>query len=287
MTGTYERIATILEDSYATLATRNDCPITTATFLEVLVDFFATLIMSNSMSLVLPTCYILTTAGEKAESFFVPLLVMQKEMVAKESALALQERPLRRGMTLVNYVHALKNRPLRNGNAKTLHYSSTADVDALRCVNIALQNMSDENDLAILRICSARELRWASDITQCLDTNVDVISKSHRQFDFALALRGYALGECFALNNSNTEFHAWIRLLSEAGAEYSVSPLPWYMDGLLTVGFRICVQGQQQSSLYELFSMLYWIMISTLAQTLEFSKCIWCSAIPLKMTMRI
>ena len=224
MTATCERIATILEASFETLARRNTCPITAATFLEILVDFFAIIAMSNSMSLVCHTCTLLTTAGEKIESFSVLLFAMRQGIIVKTSAFALQERPLRRGMTLVNYVHALKDRPWRNGCAETLHYLSEADVDALRCVNTALQNMSDENDLAVLRLCSARELRWASDITQCLDTNVGTISRSHRQSDYALALQGYALGERHASDEIDTEFQAWIRLLSEAGAENSVSP---------------------------------------------------------------
>ena len=224
MTGTCERICTILEDSFETLATRNDCPITTATFLDILVDVFATIAMSNSRSLVCHTCNILITAGEKTESFSVLLFAMQQENILKDSVFALQERPLRRGMTLVNYVHALKSRPWRNGCAKTVHYLSEVDVDALRCVNIALQNMSDENDLAVLRFCSARELRWASDITQCLDNNVGTTSRSHRQSDYALALQGYALGERYAFDDTDTEIQAWICLLSEAGAEHSVSP---------------------------------------------------------------
>ena len=249
MIGTCEKIATILEDSFETLARRNDCPITTALFLDILVDLFAILIMSNSMSLVCRTCYILTTAGERAESFFVPLLAMQQEIIAKDSAFTLRERPLRRGMTLTNYVHALNDRPWRNGSAKTLRYLSKADVDALRCVNIALQNMSDENDLAVLRFCSARELRWASDITQCLDENVDTISRSHRQSDYKLALQGYALGERYAFDATDTEVQAWIRLLPEAGSENSVSPSICCMDDPLIAGSRICVLGQQQYSL--------------------------------------
>ena len=127
-------------------------------------------------------------------------------------------------MTLANYTDALKSRPQRNGSSESIRQFSKADTDAIQIVNVALQNMSDENDLAVLRFCSARELRWASDITQCSDTTVGTASTNHRQFDFALALQGYALGERYALGATDTEVQAWIRLVSEAGAEYSVSP---------------------------------------------------------------
>ena len=147
---------------------------------------------------------------------------MGPEDVAESPALA---RPLRRCKTLANYVHALKNRPQRNGSPAELRNLSKSDIDAIQIVNMALQNMSDETDLTILRLCSARELRWASDITQCPDMSLTSDSSNHRQFDFALALHGFALGERYASDSSKADIRAWIRLLSEAGAEQSVSTL--------------------------------------------------------------
>ena len=47
MTGTYEAIPPILENSFETFA-HNSCPITAAAFLDILVDLSATLILSNS-----------------------------------------------------------------------------------------------------------------------------------------------------------------------------------------------------------------------------------------------
>lgn len=173
---------------------------------------------------------------------------MEQEHTAKFPVLALQESPLRRCVTLANYVHALKTRPQRNGNPETLHQASNADTDALQIVNMALQNMSDENDLAVLSSCSARELRWASDITQCSDTTVGTVSKNHRQFDYTLALQGYTLGERYAIDAINTDVQAWICLLSKAGAEHSVSPSDWCIDGSLTLVARIFELGQQQCS---------------------------------------
>ena len=155
---------------------------------------------------------------------------MQQDIRAKCSVLDLPRSPLRRCITLANYVDTLKCRPQRDGSPETLRHLSKADVDALRVVNMSLQNMSDENDLAILRFCSARELRHASDITQCSNTIVQKASKNHRQSDYTLALQGYALGERYAFDIISTEVQAWIPLLSEAGSENSVSNPNWRMD---------------------------------------------------------
>lgn len=228
MTGTYEAIQPILEDSFETLTRRNACPITVAAFLDVLADLFVILVLSKSKSLARHTCCILsTTAGGKMEFFLLPVLAMEQEKIARSSPLALQTNPLRRSTTLANYVHALESRPQRNGRPESLLHFSKADRDALRIVNLALENKSDENDLAILRFCSAHELRWASDITQCSDKTFGRVSKNQRQSDYTLALQGYALGERYAFDANNTEVHAWICLLSEAGAEHSVSPSSW------------------------------------------------------------
>ena len=148
---------------------------------------------------------------------------MVQEDRAKCPALALQESPLRRCINLARYEHALKSRQQRYGSSDTLSHFTKADTDALGIVNTALQVGSDENDLAVLRLCSARELRWASDVTQCSDANVETTSKNNRHSDFSLALQGYALGERYAINATNTEVRAWICLLCEAGAEHSVS----------------------------------------------------------------
>ena len=126
--------------------------------------------------------------------------------------------------TLVNYVNGLKNRQQSTRSPGTHYLFSKAEADALRAVNMALQNMSDENDLAILRFCSARELRWASDLWQCSDATVGTVSKNSRQFDYTLALQGYNLGERYARKTTTTDVQAWIRLLCEAGGEHSVSP---------------------------------------------------------------
>lgn len=220
-TATYEAIPPILEDSFETLVIRNACPITAAAFLNIMADLFAILVLSNSMSLSRHNyCILRTTVGEKAESFLLPVLAMEQENIAKCSASALQKSALRRCTTLANYVHALNSRPQR---PETLRHFSQADTDALQIVNMALQNMSDENDLAVLRYCSARELRWASDITECSERTVGMLSKNPRQFDYTLALHGYVLGERYASSPTNTEVQSWICLLSEAGAEHSVS----------------------------------------------------------------
>ena len=241
-------IAPILADSFEILATRSPCPITAATFLNIFADLFATLVMSNSESLACYTCCILRTiVGEQIESFLTPVLAMQQDISAKCSVLDVQKRPLRRCITLENYVHTLKCRPQRDGSPETLRHLSKADVDALRVVNMALQNMSDENDLAVLRICSARELRHASDITQCSNTTVLKASKNHRQSDYTLALQGYALGERYAFGITNNEVQSWIRLLPDAGSENSVSNPNWCMDDWLTLDVRIFVLGQHQS----------------------------------------
>ena len=126
-------------------------------------------------------------------------------------------------MTLANYVQDIKDRPQRNRSAGTLRHFSKADRDAIQVVNSALKNMSDENDLAVLRFCSARELRWASDITQCSDTSLRTVLKNHRQYDYTLALHGYAMGERYPVDTTKIEIQGWIRRLSEALAEDSVS----------------------------------------------------------------
>ncbi len=126
-------------------------------------------------------------------------------------------------MTLATYVQGIKDRPQRNRSAGTLLHFSKADRDAVQVVNSALQNMSDENDLAVFRFCSARELRWASDITQCSDTSLRTALKNHRQYDYTLALHGYAIGECYPVDTTKIEIQRWIRRLSEALAEDSVS----------------------------------------------------------------
>ena len=249
MTGTYEAIPPILEYKIETLAIRNACPIIVAAFLNVLVDLFAILVLSNSKSLARHTfCILSTIAGEKTESFLLPILAMEQDNVAKFFLLGLQKSPMRRLITLANYVYALQSRPQRNDSPETLPVFSKADTDALQVVNIALQNMSDENDLAVLRFCSARELRWAAELTQCSETTVGMVSKNHRQFDYTLALQGYALGERYAFDATNTDVQAWICLLSKAGAEHSVSPSSRWEDDLLTLEARISVLGQQQFS---------------------------------------
>lgn len=224
MADSYETISAVLEDSYEILAVRNACPITAAAFLNVIADLFATLLLSNSKLLARHTyCILRTTAGEKIASFLCPALAIEQEYTPEDDALALHKSPLRRCMTLANYSDALESRPQKNGISESPRQFSKADIDALQIVNIALQNMSDENDLAVLRFCSARELRWASEITQCSDTTIGAVSKNHRHFDFTLALQGYALGERYACGATNTEIQAWICLLSEAGAAHSVS----------------------------------------------------------------
>ena len=249
MTGTYETIASILEDSFEPIALRNDCPITVAAFLNVAADVFIILALSNSKSFTEHVyCRLKITTGERTESFVSPVLAMEQENIANCSALPLQESPLMRCQTLVNYVHALKDRPQRNGSPETLNCLSGVDTDALRSVNVALQNMSDENDLAVLRFCSARDLRWAPDITQCTDMNVGTFSKDHRQFDYTLALQGYSLGERFAFDATNSDIRAWICLLSGAGTEHTVSLSTKCTEDLLKLVARISVLGQQQSS---------------------------------------
>ena len=248
MKDTYEIIAPILADSFEILATRSPCPITAATFLNTCTDLFATLVTSNSKSLACHTCCILrTTVGAQAESFVMPILAMQEDIRAKCSVLDLPKSPLRRCITLANYVHNLKCRPQRYGSPEALRHLSEADVDAIRVVNMALQNMSDESDLAVLRFCSARELRHASDITQCSDTHVQKASKNHRQSDYTLALQGCALADRYASDITNTGVQAWIRLICEAGSEHSVGNPNWCTDDWLTLDARIFVLGQHQS----------------------------------------
>lgn len=157
----------------------------------------------------------------------MPVLAIEQEIKTNCSILDLQRSPLRRCVTLAKYVHALKSRPQRNSSPETFRHLSQADITALQIVNLALQHTSDENDLDVLRFCSARELRLASDITQCSDATVQTSSKTQRQSDYTLALQGYALGERFVFDTINTEIQAWIRLLSEAGAENSVSLSSW------------------------------------------------------------
>ena len=164
----------------------------------------------------------MTTVGEKSESLLLLILAVQQKTIAKSPASALLMSPLRRSSTLANYVHALKNRPQSSGSAESPHHLAKADMDALQVVNVAAQNMSDENDLAILRFCSARQLRWASDITQCSGMSKKLPSNP-RQSDYALALQGYTVGKHYASDDTNTEFQSWILLLSEAGAEHTVS----------------------------------------------------------------
>ena len=155
---------------------------------------------------------------------------MKQEIKASCSIVDLQKSPLRRCGTLASYVRALKSRPQRNASPMTFHRLSQADITALQIVNLALQHMSDEIDLAVLRFCSARELRLASDINQCSDATVSTRSRNQRQSDYNFALQGYTLGERFVFDTTSTEIRAWIRLLSEAGAEHSVSLSSWCTD---------------------------------------------------------
>lgn len=178
----------------------------------------------------------------------MPVMATGQGIKVKYSILNPQKSPLRRCIALANYVHTLKCRPQRNGSHETLGHFSKADIGALQVVNMALQNMSDENDLAVLRFCSARELLQASDITQHSNTTIQMASKNQRQSDYTLALQGYSLGEGYASDIVDTEVQAWICQLSEAGAEQSVSPSGWCTDDWLTTGARICVLGQHRSS---------------------------------------
>lgn len=244
----YETLVPMVKGSLETLLIRNPCPITVATFLDILADLFAILVMSNSKSLVHHGCYVLRSTGDQFENFAMPVLAKEQEIIAKCFALDLAKSPLRRCITLAGYVDALKSRPLRNANPNTLNHLSQADVDALHIVNLALQKMSDETDLAALRFCSARELRCAPDITQLPDSTIHVAAKNPRQSDYALALHGYALGERHASDTTNSEVKAWISLLSEAGAEHSVSLSSWYAGDWLILDARIFVLGQLRSS---------------------------------------
>lgn len=263
ITGAYEAILPILENSFETLVVTNACPITAAAFLDILAGLFAIFIFSNSKSFARHLCCILKTlAGEKTESFPLPVLVMEDETIAECIVSALLKSPLRRCMTLAKYMRALKSRPQRKGSPETPRHLPKADIDALQTVNMALKNMSDENDLALLHFCSARELCWASDITQYSDTAFGTVPENRRQFDFTLALQGYALGERYAIDPTDTDVQAWIYLLSKAGAEHSVSLSSWYMDDSLTLYARIFALGQQQPSLYEPSLTVYLITIS-------------------------
>lgn len=245
ITGTYEAISPILEESFEILAIRNACPITAAAFLNIVADLFAMLVLSSSESLARHACRILMIiAGEKTESFLLPVSATEQKNIAKNPAFALQNTSSRRCITLTNYVHALKSRPRRHESPESLRQFSETDIDALQIVDMALQNMSDENDLAILRSCSARELRLASEIT---DIPIKTVGKNRRQSDFTLALQGYALGEKYTFDATNIEVQAWVCLLSEAGVEHSVSSSRWCVDELLTVDARIFARGQQQS----------------------------------------
>ena len=249
MIGTYEAIPPMLEDSFETLVVENACPITAAAFLNVMVDLFVVLISSNSKChLHLSCCILRTIAGEKAESCSLLVLGLEKQLTTRSPASALQRSPLMRCITLASYVHGLKSRQQSIRSPNTHYQFSKAEVDALRAVNMALQNMSDENDLAILRFCSARELRWASDAWQCPEAAVEKISKNSRHFDYTLALHGYTLGERYARKDTSADIEAWILLLYEAGGEHSVSPLNWCTDALLKQHARIFVPGQQQFS---------------------------------------
>ena len=249
MIGIYEAILPMLEDSFETLAVENGCPITAVAFLNIIVDLFVVLISSYSKSHLHPSCCILTTvAGEKAESCSLLVLGLEEQLTTRSPASALQKSPLMRCINLANYVHGLKSRQQSTCSPSTQYPFSKAETDALRAVNMALQNMSDENDLAILRFCSARELRWASDVWQCSEAAVGEISKNSRHFDYTLALRGYPLGERYARKNTATDVQAWILLLYESGGEHSVSTLNWCTDDLLKQHARIFVLGQQQFS---------------------------------------
>ena len=155
---------------------------------------------------------------------------MEKELEASCSIVDLYKSPLRRCVTLAKYVHALKSRPQRSASPETFRHLSQDDISALHIVNLALQHMSDENDLAVLHFCSARELRLVSVITPCSDTTVATSSKNQRQSDYILALQGDALGKGVVFDTTNPEAQAWIRLLSEAAAEHSVSLSIWCTD---------------------------------------------------------
>ena len=48
MLDTYESIVPILKDSFGILLIGNHCPVTAATFLNILADLFAILVISNS-----------------------------------------------------------------------------------------------------------------------------------------------------------------------------------------------------------------------------------------------
>ena len=249
MIGTYEAIPPILEDSFETLIVENACPITAAAFLNVMLDLFVVLISSNSKSHLHPSrCILRTVAGEKAESCSLLVLGLETQLSKRSPASALQRIPLMRCITLANYVHGLKSRQQSTRSPNTHYQFSKAEVDALRAVDMALQTMSDENDLAILRFCSARDLRWASDVWQRSEAAVEKISMNSRQFDFTLALHGYTLGERYVRKNTATDIQAWICQLYEAGGEQSVSPLNWCTDDLLKQHARIFVLGQQQFS---------------------------------------
>ena len=206
--------------------------------------------MSNSKPLVRNSGYVLkTTTGEQAESFLKPVLAIEEEIKANVSSLDLQKSPLKRCITLAKYAQTLNWRPrrnARNARSETSSHLSKAEIDALQVVNTALQNMSDENDLAVLRFCSARELRQAPGITQYSVKSVQIASKNQRQSDYSLALRGCTLGERYALNITNTEIQAWIRLLSATGAEHSVSGFNRCTNDWLTLDARICVLEQLQ-----------------------------------------
>lgn len=223
--GMYEAIPPMLEDSFETLAVENGCPITAAAFLNVIVDLFLVLISSDSKSHLHPSCCILRIiAGKKAESCSLLVLGLEKHLTTRSPASALQRSPLMRCKILANYVHGLTSRQQSSRSPRTHVLFSKTETDALRAVDMALQNTSDENDLAILRLCSARELRWASDVWQCSEAAVRTISKNSRHFDYTLALHGYTLGERYTRRNTATDVQTWISLLYEAGGENSVSP---------------------------------------------------------------
>ena len=59
MSDTYGIIASVVKDSLGALLMKNPCPITAATYINILTDLFAILVMSNSKSFTFHSCYVL------------------------------------------------------------------------------------------------------------------------------------------------------------------------------------------------------------------------------------
>ena len=187
------------------------------------------------------------------------------------STTALQSNALRRCLSLSMYLESL-NRPL--------HQLSTDDLDAMTTLDEAINNMSDENFLAILRIVPPHHLHYQLDVTRAAHIPLADVAYSVHESHFNLAISGYDLGLSYRESQEERlrqRISTWVHMLFVSESEDSVSLYESLACVKADSASRNFLAERQQPIPYEGSLMGCWIVRRIQDQSLHCWVLIWCS----------